>query len=272
MPITATNLNYLRDVVSKRSGNVVSNNQDYLIESRLNPLAESIGLKNVEALVSELQRSPTSSLHDKVAEALTINETSFFRDIQPFESLKNEQIPRLIEQNQRSKKISIWSAASSSGQEAYSLAMLILEEFPQLSSWNVEILATDLSPEMVRRTSEGLYSQFEVNRGLPAKYLVKYFQRNGIQWEVSPALKKMVTCRKMNLTLPFMNIQNVDIVMLRNVLIYFDKPTKESILYRMHQVMSRNGCLFLGGGESMVNLDVPFTRQITVPTVCYQPL
>lgn len=272
MPLAAANLNYLRDVISRRSGNVVSPTQSYLLESRLGPVAESLGLDNVEALVEELQRKPSSMLHDKVAEAMTINETSFFRDLQPFEAVRTDILPELIAHKSAEKTLSIWSAACSSGQEPYSLAMLIREHFPECQNWKIEIHSSDLSEEMLRRTQAGIYSQFEVNRGLPAKLLVKYFERSGIQWQARPDLRQMIHCRKVNLTQPLPPGPRFDLVFLRNVLIYFDQAGKESILNRVHRAMSPNAALFLGGGETMLNLNSPFSRESAGSTICFRPL
>ncbi|WP_437223589.1 CheR family methyltransferase [Planctomicrobium sp. SH661] len=272
MPLATANFDYLREVVARRSGNVVSVTQSYLVESRLQPMAESLGLANVEALVAELQRAPASTLHDKVAEAMTINETSFFRDLQPFDALRNDVLPAILARKASERRLNIWSAASSSGQEPYSIAMLLREHFPQCHDWQVQILATDLSDEMLRRTKSGSYSQFEVNRGLPARLLVKYFERQGTQWQAKPELRDWIVCRKLNLTMPFTGMPEFDVVFLRNVLIYFNQAGKESILSRIHRVMSPHGTLFLGGGETMVNLNVPFARESVGQTVCFRPL
>lgn len=272
MPLAASNLNYLRTVISQSSGNVVSETQSYLLESRLKPVAESVGLTDVDSLVVELQRTSSSTLHERVAAAMTINETSFFRDMQPFEALQTDVLPRLLDLKAASRELRIWSAACSSGQEPYSLAILLKEHFPQLESWQVEIVATDFSDEMVRRTQAGTYSQFEVNRGLPARSLVKYFERQGTHWQAQKALKDLIHCHKINLKAPFFGLPKFDVIFVRNVLIYFDPPSKESILTRMRQTLHSQGALFLGGGESLINLNVPFSRESVGPAVYYRPL
>ena len=270
MPLAEADVGYLRTLVARRSGNILSSNHGYLLEARLTPVAERLGLPNVEALVAELKRSPIK-YEDTVAEAMTINETSFFRDIQPFETLRKDLIPKLLTARAGTRQLHIWCAATSSGQEPYTIAMTLRENFPQLMNWSVRIIATDLSDEMLHRTREGVYSQFEVNRGLPAKLLVKYFQREGTSWRVHPELRNWIECRKLNLVSAWPSMPRFDIVFIRNVLIYFDQATKESVLQRAARNMAPDGNLFLGGDESLVGLNAPFTRETYDKTVCYRP-
>ena len=271
MPLAETDVDFLRSLVARRSGNVLTNGHGYLLESRLTPVAASIGLPNVAALVAELKRTPVK-YEDLVAEAMTINETSFFRDAQPFETLRTDVLPSLLNTRNATQELSIWCAASSSGQEPYSIAMTLREHFPQLIGWKVKILATDISDEMLRRTRAGTYSQFEVNRGLPAKMLVKYFERRGTQWQVKEELRRWVEIRKMNLTGAWWPMPKFDIVFMRNVLIYFDRANKQTILQKTARTMAAGSALFLGGGESLVSLDVPFTRETFEKTVCFRPI
>ncbi len=272
MPLATMEIDFLKQLIAQRSGNVISSNQDYLLESRLIPVAKSVGLENVHALVAELRKQPGSALPERVAEAMTINETSFFRDMAPFETLKDIVIPTMIQKRASTKSLSIWCGASSSGQEPYTIAMIIREYFNELCSWNVKIHATDLSEEMVKRTQEGAYSQFEINRGLPAPMLLRHFERSGAQWRARPELRKMVDARRMNLTSAWPIASQYDIVFLRNVMIYFDQPTKERILTRIHKVLRPDGYLFLGGGETLITLNVPFLREPTGKTVCFRPV
>ncbi len=272
MPLATMEIDFLKQLISQRSGNVISSNQDYLLESRLLPVAKSIGLDNVHALVAELRRQPGSPLPERVAEAMTINETSFFRDMLPFDALRTTVIPSLIQKRAASKSLSIWCGASSSGQEPYTLAMILREHFNELGSWNVKIHATDLSEDMVKRTQEGVYSQFEVNRGLPAQMLIKHFERAGTQWRARPELRRMIDARRMNLTSAWPITAQYDIVFLRNVMIYFDQPTKERILNRIHKVLRPDGYLFLGGGETLITLNVPYLREPIGKTVCFRPV
>jgi len=200
MPLATVEMDFLKQLIAQRSGNVISSNQDYLLESRLIPVARSIGLDNVHALVAELRRQPTSNLPERVAEAMTINETSFFRDMSPFDALKETVIPSLLQKRAASKSLSIWCGASSSGQEPYTIAMTLRDYFNELNSWNVKIHATDLSEEMVKRTQDGIYSQLEVNRGLPAAMLLRHFERAGTRWRSRPELRRIIDARRINLT------------------------------------------------------------------------
>lgn len=272
MPLVASDIQYLRDSIAKRSGNVITDGQSYLFEARLAPLVKECQLRDVHALVEELRRKPHDGMHDRITELMTINETSFFRDMQPFDALRDVVLPELLPSRAENKTLSIWSAASSSGQEAYSLAILLREHFPELHDWTTTILGTDISLEMVDRTREGVYSQFEVNRGLPSQLLLKYFHRKGLKWQATPELRAMVQCRKMNLTQVWPLAIKHDIVFLRNVLIYFDRPTKQKILQRVHQVIRPDGYLFLGGGETMIQLDAPFERVTVGQTIAFKPV
>ena len=271
MALIASDIDYLCSAIADRSGNVISASQSYLLESRLGPLAEDAGLKDVHGLVAELKKNPRNPLHQKVAEAMTINETSFFRDMAPFDALKTGVLPEVIEKRRPTKSLSIWSAASSSGQEPYSLAILLRTHFPETHSWNVKITATDLSDEMVQRTREGKYSQFEVNRGLPAPLLVKNFDRQGLNWQAKPELRKMIDPRKLNLTDSWPTIIKYDVIFIRNVLIYFDGDTKKQILKRIHQSLRPDGYMFLGGGETLIQMGVPFERATFGKTTCFRP-
>ena len=272
MPLATMEIDFLKQLIAQRSGNVISSNQDYLLESRLLPVAKSAGLANVNALVAELRKHTNGLLPERVAEAMTINETSFFRDMAPFEALRSSVIPYMLQARQASKSLNIWCGASSSGQEPYTIGMTLREYFNELGAWNVKIHATDLSEEMVKRTQEGVYSQFEVNRGLPAQMLLRHFERTGNSWRARPELRKMIDARRMNLTGPWPTTTQYDIVFLRNVMIYFDQPTKEQILKRIHKVLRPDGYLFLGGGETLITLNVPFTRETIGKTVCFRPV
>ena len=269
MPLLTEEIDFLRTLIVRRSGNVLSTDQSYLLESRLGPVALDHGMVDVSALVTELRKSTDARLAEKVTEALTINETSFFRDTQPFDALRDVLIPEFVQRRSAMRKLTIWSAASSSGQEAYSIAMLIRESFPELADWNVKIVATDLSDKMVARSQDGKYTQFEVNRGLPARLLIKYFDRSGATWQAKDELRRMIDCRKLNLMGVWPLLPAFDIVFLRNVLIYFDQPSKIGILEKVRSVMQADGKLFLGGGETLINLAAPFTREPIGKTVCF---
>lgn len=271
MSLATTDIDFLRDIVARGSGNVLTQEQSYLLESRLAPLADKSGLRNVEGLVAELRRSGNSMLKSQVSEALTINETSFFRDQHPFEALRTHIFSALRQTRQSTRQLSIWCAAASSGQEPYSLAILLKEHFPQLADWNVRIVATDLSDEILARARRGEYSQFEVNRGLPAKLLVTHFKRQGPQWVLNEELRRLVEFRKLNLTQTWPFMAPCDIVFIRNVLIYFDQRTKQSILERALKVLRPDGYLFVGGSETLLNLNLPLRREEIGSTIVYRP-
>lgn len=271
MPLADSDLTLLRSLIARRSGNVLSNHQGYLIEAKLSPVAERLGLPNLEALVAEIKRLPVK-YEDSIAEAMTINETSFFRDVQPFDALRKVVVPSILSSRGGSRQLMIWCAASSSGQEPYSIAMTLMEHFPQLATWNVKILATDISNEMLARTSEGLYNQFEVNRGLPAEMLAKYFRREGTHWRVHPDLRRWVECRRLNLVGPWPVFPRIDVVFMRNVLVYFDATAKVSVLRKTASQIAGDGYLFLGGGESLFALDVPYRSEACDRTICFRPV
>jgi chemotaxis protein methyltransferase CheR len=206
-----------------------------------------------------------------VAEAVTVNETSFFRDVHPFDALQKEILPALIKKNHASRTIRIWCAASSCGQEPYTIAMVIREHFPLLSNWKIEIVATDISDEMLEKCKLGEYTQLEVNRGLPVKKLVLFFDRAGTKWKTKPTLRELISFQKLNLTKPWPSLGKFDIVFIRNVLIYFEQATKSDILTRVHQVLQPEGYLFIGSAETTIGLGVPFQREEIDATVCYRP-
>lgn len=252
--------NYVARLVLERSAIVLEANKTYLVESRLTPLARQQGHSCVGELVARVRGGDRETAR-LVVEAMTTNETSFFRDVHPFEALKQEILPRLIQQRAAERTLSIWSNACSSGQEIYSVAMILREHFGHLGNWNVRLIASDLSSQILARAREGLFNQTEVNRGLPAPLLVKYFQREGLHWRIKTDLRKLVDFREVNLvenwptTLPPM-----DVIFLRNVLIYFSPETKMAILQKVRRLLRPDGCLFLGGAETTINLDPNFER------------
>ena len=270
MPLNTHDIDFLRSSIADRSGHVISSEQGYLLESRLLPLAKSEGLTSVEALVAAA-RNDRPSLVDSIAEAMTINETFFFRDAHPFQALREEVLPQLIEARKDRKELSIWSAACSSGQEAYSIGITIRDAYPELNHWKVRIIGTDICDKVIAHARNASYSQFEVNRGLPAAMLVRYFDREGMNWRVKPTVREMVEFRKLNLTHRWVLFPKFDIVFLRNVLIYFSNPTKEAILRQVRKHISDDGHLFLGGGETLLSLNTDFQRHSVQGSVCYRP-
>lgn len=260
MTITVTDFDYVSSLVRDRSAIVLEPGKEYLIESRLLTLARERGTASVADLVNELRRAPTGPLRDAVVEAMTTNETSFFRDSHPFTALADHMLPELVKARSTERALNIWCAACSSGQEPYTIAMIVQDLIPVDTSWRVRLLATDLSQQMLTRTREGIYSQFEINRGLPANLLVRYFRRNGLNWQIDQRLRQMVDTRVLNLAEEWPVMQPMDVIFLRNVLIYFDAPTKRQILARVRRVLRPDGYLFLGGAETTLNLDDAFER------------
>lgn len=251
MTLTAVDFEYLAGLLRDRSAIVIEPGKEYLVTSRLEPVARSVGLAGIDELVRNVRMNPRSELADRIVDAMTTNETLFFRDLHPFNCIRDHLLPEIIERRRAQRSISIWSAACSSGQEPYSLAMLIRENFPELASWRVRILGTDLSPSMIERAKAGRFSQLEVSRGLPANLLVKYFERDGAQWVISPKLRSMVTFEELNLLDSWTRIGPMDVVLIRNVLIYFDADTKATLLGRLHGLLAPSGILMVGASETV---------------------
>lgn len=261
---------FIRGFVRKRSAIALEADKHYLVESRLLPVVRREGLSSIEELVHLLQTRPFSDLHRTVVEAMTTNETSFFRDRHPFDMLKTHIIPELLDRRGAERRLRIWCAACSSGQEPYSIAMLLQEHFPSLASWTIDILGTDISTQMIRRSQEGRYSQLEVNRGLPAQFLVRYFEKTGSEWRIRPEVRDVVRYEEINLADTWPMLGRWDIVFIRNVMIYFDIETKRSILGKIRDQLRSDGYLFLGGAETTLNLDERFERMEFPRAGCYR--
>ena len=234
------------------------------------PVAQRYGYKDVSALISEMLRIQRIDLEEVVTEALTTNETYFFRDVHPFDSLQTVVIPELIKARSRERRLTIWCGASSTGQEPYSIAMLLTEEFPELRNWTVEIIATDYSRKVLERAREGVYSRLEINRGLPVEMLTKYFKQESAGWRLRDSIRNMVQFSQLNLLKVGYPLPNVDLLFLRNVLIYFDLPTKQSILANVRERLKPDGCLFLGAAETTLNVDNGYRRRRVGATYCYE--
>lgn len=251
MATTATAVDYafLRDLVFKLSQNVLDPSRDYLFDTRLTRVLRAQGMTHLEELVQHLRLRKNPTLERAVAEAMTINETSFFRDGRPFELLRTEMLPKMIEARRMNRTLRIWSAACSTGQEGYSIGMLLMDNFPELSTWNIRIEGTDLSSEVVERAQNGRYHRIEMNRGLPARNVVKYFDHIGEDWIVKPELKKITNFRIANLCerLPFH--EKFDIIFLRNVMLYFSQDTRKALMANVHSLLAPDGVLFLGSAE-----------------------
>jgi chemotaxis protein methyltransferase CheR len=251
--------NHLSKLIKDRSGLVLTPDKGYLLESRLLPVARKWELKSLDELVARIRQRNESALIRDVVEAMTTNESFFFRDSKPFDQFRQVVLPSLLQARAATRHIKIWSAACSSGQEPYSLAMILNEEKAKLAGWTVDILATDLSTEILAKAQAGAYSQFEVQRGLPIQLMIKYFKQNGDRWQLDPLIRNMVKFRPFNLLDDLGSLGSFDVVFCRNVLIYFDQPTKTQILERMAKLLSAaNGYLYLGGAETVVGLTTRF--------------
>jgi chemotaxis protein methyltransferase CheR len=267
--LSQTDLDYIRTLVRRRSAIVLEPDKNYLIETRLTPLAQREGLASLQELIASLRANRIDDLQHRVVEAITTHETSFFRDIHPFEALRTVVLPELIARRPN-QSLTVWCAACSSGQEPYSLAMLAHQHFPDLARGRLRIIATDLSDAILARARDGLFSQIEVNRGLPAALLAKYFTRQGLYWKIMPEIRRMVEFRQHNLATAWPTLPALDLVLLRNVLIYFCVDTKKTILAKVRCVLKPDGYLFLGASETTVNLDAAFEAITFERTVCYR--
>lgn len=248
---------FIAKLLKDRSGLVITRDKAYLLESRLTPVARKRGLKGLDDLVASM-RTAGEDLLREVTEAMTTNESFFFRDMKPFDQFKALVLPALIQSRAQKKSFRIWSAACSSGQEAYSLAMIMKEEGPKLAGWKIEVVGTDISNEMLEKAKAGMYSQFEVQRGLPINMLVKYFKKNTEMWQIDPAIRAMVQFREYNLLHDLKPLGQFDVVFCRNVLIYFDQPTKTRVLESISKNMPDDGFLYLGGAETVLGISDRF--------------
>ncbi len=260
LPLDTSSIEYVRKLVHDHAAIALEPSKAYLVESRLSPLARQLGLPSLHELFAQLRAKPFGALHVQVVEAMTTNETSFFRDIHPFEVLKKDVLPPLLAARSAKKSLRVWSAACSSGQEPYTIAILLREHFPQLKDWDVQIYGSDLSQPMLDRAQMGTYSQHEVNRGLPAALLIKHFQRRGLEWQLNPEVRERVRFLRINLITPWPPLPRFDVVFLRNVLIYFTAETKRHMLGKMRQQLAPDGALFLGGAETTLGIDDSWER------------
>ena len=253
-----TDFELFSGLVKERSGLVLSKEKLYLLESRLIPLARKRGLSGLEDLAAAIRTRREEPLLAAVTEAMTTNESSFFRDLKPFEYFRNLVLPKLLERRAAKRSFRIWSAACSTGQEPYSIAMCLREEAARLGGWRVEIVATDLSTEVLEKAKVGMYSQFEVQRGLPIQMLMKYFKQVNEMWQVDASIRAIVKFRQHNLLGTATWLGSFDVVFCRNVLIYFDQPTKRLVLERISRIIPADGFLFLGGAETVLGVTEAF--------------
>jgi chemotaxis protein methyltransferase CheR len=262
---------YVQDLLRQHSGIVLEDSKEYLLAARLGPLMRECGSASIEELVGTLQSTPPGLLHRRAAEALVNGETLFFRDLHPFEALRTVILPRLVEARRRERRLLVWSAGCSTGQEPYSLAMLLREHFAELQGWDLRILASDFSQGGLAQARSGLYSQFDVNRGLPAAMLAKYFEKKGSDWEVKSELRRMVEFRELNLIREWPGLPPVDLLLLRNVMLYHDEASRRWILDRVRRVLRPDGRLVLGAAETTSLLDGAFEPEYAGKSVCFRP-
>ncbi|MBO3459348.1 protein-glutamate O-methyltransferase CheR [Aetokthonos hydrillicola Thurmond2011] len=263
---------YLRKLVREHSAVVLDKDKEYLAELHLGSLAESAGFDSIASLVAHLKTEPFGGLHIQVIEALVTNETSFFRDRHPFEALKKSVLPELVNKRVGERSLNIWCAACSSGQEPYSIAMLIREEFPILANWKLRLIASDFSVKVLTRARKGRYNQLEINRGLSQELRDKYFQQQGDEWEINEEIRQMVEFHQINLIQSWSFLPRMDVIFLRNVLIYFDIETRKTILGKVQELLRPDGCLFLGGSETTINLNDSFERVKLENSICHRLL
>lgn len=256
--MTSEQFEYLRAFLKKQSGLMLGEDKRYLLDSRLGPVARDFGHANLSEMVEALRRPGSAKLAERITEAMTINESFFFRDTKPFEQFRDIMLPQLLKARAPQRRLRIWSAAASTGQEAYSLAIDLKERQTSLAGWSVEIVGTDISNEALDRARNGVYTQFEVQRGMPTGLLMKYFQQQGSDWKLNGDIRSMVSFRQFNLLGDYRALGQFDIVFCRNVLIYFDRDTKSDILARLAQQMASDAYLVLGAAETIVGLSSAF--------------
>lgn len=253
-----SDFDFIAGILKQTSGLVLTPEKAYLLESRLMPVARKGGFADLDELVASVRKNRSKELVDEITDAMTTNESLFFRDVKPFEQFNDFVMPTMLKARSAAKTIRIWSAASSSGQEPYSISMCLKGMAAQLAGWRIEIVATDISSEMLSRAREGRYTQFEVQRGLPIATLVKYFKQEGDNWRIDESIRSMVSYRSFNLLDDPRPLGQFDIIFCRNVLIYFDQQTKAEVLDRMTRVLASDGMLFLGAAETVLGITEQF--------------
>jgi chemotaxis protein methyltransferase CheR len=246
-------LNFVRTFLKQRTGIVITPEKRYLVETRLDPIVRAQKLGSLQGLITRL-RGGDKQLETDVIDAITTNETLFFRDKSPFDSFRNLILPALLKARRTTGRLRIWCAACSSGQEPYSLAMILHDMRNEIRGIEIEILATDISERMLAQAKSGTFSQFEVQRGMPIKMLLEHFTQEGLKWRIKPELARNITFRSLNLTEPFRHLGTFDLIMCRNVLIYFSEETKRDIMARLGEMLAPDGYLMLGGAETVLGL------------------
>jgi chemotaxis protein methyltransferase CheR len=268
--MTAQDFDIICKLLREHSAIVLEAGKEYLVEARLAPLVRMRKLSSISDLVAQLRSQPDNGLHRQIVEAMVTTESSFFRDHHPFEALRKTVIPDLINRRRSERRLNIWCAASSTGQEPYSLALLFREHFPELALWKISLLASDLSRQVLERAREGRYHQIEVNRGLPATLLVKYFEQHGTDWQLKPAIRSLVTFQEINLAQAWPALPLMDLILIRNVMIYFGVETKKIILGKLARLLRPDGYLLLGSAETTFSLNDSFRRVESLKSGFYQ--
>ena len=269
--MTPADYEYISNFLLGTSGLALGSGKEYLVEARLIPLAQSLGLEGISELVLELKKGAELKVTSGVTEAMTTNETSFFRDKTPFEELKNHLLPKLIEARKISKRLKIWCAAAATGQEPYTISMILDDSFPQLRDWTVEILATDIDQQALERSRSGIYTQFEMQRGLPIQMLMKYFEQIETGWQIKENMRNTIQWKQLNLLDNFNRLGKFDIIFCRNVLIYFQQETKKDILERFRTMIQDDGYLYLGAAETVLGITEAFDRIREYKSAVYVP-
>lgn len=263
------NFIFLQQFIKEQTAIVIDLGKEYLIEARLGPVAKELGFPSIDALLEEVRTKQNDKLKTRVIDAITTNETFFFRDVYPFDFLKNQAVLDVIEKKKSERKLNIWCAAASSGQEPYTIAMILNDYAAKLEGWTINFIASDLSETMLEKAKLGMYNQLEINRGLPMSYLVRYFEKSGSSWQIKQEIRNMIKFQKINLKHAW-QLARMDIIFMRNVLIYFDLDTKKDIFKRLEFVLNPDGYLFLGGSETLLGISDNFERLKVEKTPCYQ--
>ena len=272
MACTDSDYAYLREVVMSQSANMIDPSRNALFDTKLMPIAKMAGASNLKDFVHLLRSDRPAQLHRAVAEAMTVNETSFFRDVKPFELLQETILPRVIAERRDGRRLRIWSAASSTGQEAYSLAMVLAEYFPEVAHWDVKIVGTDISRQVVEYAQRGRYRRLEVNRGLPARMLLKYMKRDGEEWEVDARIRAMCEFQCANLCGPLPVVPVFDLVLLRNVLLYFSQEDRTRVFREVYRKMAEKSYLVLGNAEQAEESTDLFEVEFSSNSYFYRPV
>ncbi len=270
MTVNAPDFEFVRDLVRESASIILDPGKEYLVETRLAPLARSEGFETLSSMVDAIRDGKAIGLRRKVVDRMTTNETSFFRDLHPFDELKKSILPELITRRAGERALNIWCGGCSSGQEPYGVMLVLREHFPMCADWRVSLLATDINAVMIDRARAGLYSQMEVNRGLPAAMLVKYFEKIGDQWRISDRVRRGIEFREMNLARDCSSVPKMDIVFLRNVMIYFDVDAKRRLLGQLRDVLRPDGYLILGSAETTYGLDDAYERVVFGKAAAYR--